>query len=111
MRQQGQARYKRSPKDERTWNGRVFDSKHEMNTAIKLQALEKSGNITDLQYQVPFVLVPKEGKLRAITYRADFTFREDGCLHVLDAKGHVTQLYALKRRLMRYLHGIDIQEV
>jgi hypothetical protein len=111
MRQQGQARYKRSPKEDRTWDGRVFDSKHEMNTAIKLQALEKSGKITDLQYQVPFVLVPKDGKLREITYRADFTFREGGCLQVVDAKGHKTQLYILKKRLVRHLHGIEIQEV
>lgn len=105
------ARYKRSLKEERTWNGRLYDSKHEMGVAMKLYTAQKSGGIHDLKEQVPFVLVPKDGKMRAITYRADFTFIEGGKLKVMDAKGHRTQLYILKKRLMKYLLGIEIEEV
>jgi hypothetical protein len=105
------ARYKRSPKEDRTWNGRVYDSKLEMVTAQKLHTLQAHGKIFDLKEQVPFELVPKDGKLRAIHYRADFTWIEDGELVVGDAKGHRTQLYTLKYRLMKHLHGITIREL
>ena len=109
------ARYKRSPKEERTWNGRVYDSKLEMRTAQVLHQMQERGEIFELREQVPFVLVPKDGKLRAITYRADFTYRrapdeDEQPMVVLDAKGHVTQLYTLKKRLMKMLHGIEIVE-
>lgn len=109
----GQARYKRSPKEERTWNGKVYDSKAEMQYAVKLHALAKEGVITDLREQVPFVICPKTRKgERAMTYRADFVYLDsEGAMHVCDKKGHRTQLFILKRRLMKYLHNIDVEEV
>jgi len=107
----GKARYKRSPKEDRTWNGRTYDSKHEMSVAIGLHCQQKSGEISDLKEQVPFILVPKDGKERALTYRADFTFVENGEMIVMDAKGHRTQLYILKKCVLKHFYGIEIREV
>jgi hypothetical protein len=78
---------------------------------MDLHALSKSGKISDLKEQVPFILVPKDGKQRAMKYIADFTFIEDEDFVVMDAKGHQTQLYKLKKRLMKYLHELEIREV
>lgn len=105
------ARYKRSPKEDRTWNSRLYDSKNEMNWAIKLHTLNDAGKIKELREQVKFVLVPKDAENRAICYVADFVFIESGKEVVMDAKGHKTQLYTLKKRLMKFLHGIEIEEV
>lgn len=93
------------------FNGRKYDSQHEANVAANLQMLEARGLIKDVEYQVPFVLVPKNGKLRAIVYRADFVYRDpDGTRHILDAKGFKTQVYRLKKRLM-FEMGHEIEEV
>lgn len=106
------ARYQRKPKAERTWNGRVYDSCKEMQWAVKFHALASAGKIQGLTEQVPFVLVPKHRKgQRDITYRADFVFFEDGSRRVVDIKGHKTQLYELKKRLMQHVHGIEVEEI
>lgn len=105
------ARYKRLPDEERTWNGRLFDSKKEMQWAQKFSLLAEHGKIHNLQFQVPFVLIAKDGTERAITYRADFVFTENGKQVVLDVKGHRTEVYKIKRRLMKALLGIEIEEV
>lgn len=91
-----------------------YASKREANEATKLWALERGGKIWDLREQVPFILIPKDGKLRAIRYIADFVYRDADGFHVLDVKGGEatkTQVYRLKRRLMKQVHGIVIEEV
>jgi uncharacterized protein DUF1064 len=40
-------------------NGRVFDSAREAKRATQLQWLEQLGEITDLQNQIRYTLVPK----------------------------------------------------
>lgn len=108
----GQARYKRSPASERMANGRVYDSKKERDHSIILRALEDRGAIADLREQVPLVVCPKTrpGE-RDMVWRADFHYIQDGKEHWIDVKGHRTQLYILKKRLVKYFHGIDIEEV
>lgn len=91
-----------------------YASKREARVAHDLAALAERGVITDLKEQVPFVLIPADGKLRAIRYIADFTYYDEDGLHVIDVKGGKatkTGVYRLKRRLMRYVHGIDIWEL
>jgi Protein of unknown function (DUF1064) len=89
-----------------------FDSKHEAKVAKDLQALEQSGNIKNLQYQVPFVLVEGHSGVRSIKYVADFVFQDpDGTEHIMDAKGMKTAVYRLKKKLMFLLHGKIIEEV
>jgi hypothetical protein len=104
-------KYHVAPKDERGH----YASKHEMQVAGDLAALERAGKIKELREQVRIVLVPKNGKLRAITYIADFQYRDpDGTLHTLDAKGGCTAklpVYRLKKCLAAHLLGITIEEV
>ena len=88
-----------------------YASKKEASTAATLQLLAKVGNITDYREQVPFILVPGRGKERAITYVADFVYREDGREVVADVKGFRTPVYALKKRMMSLLLGIQILEL
>lgn len=94
------------------FNGRMFASLHEANTAAKLQALERGGKIKELQYQVRIELLPKNGALRAVCYFADFTYLDlDGKYHVIDAKGFKTPVYRLKKRLAAQFLNIEIEEV
>jgi hypothetical protein len=91
-----------------------YASKREAYVATQLDAVFKSGHIKDLREQVPFVLVPADGKLRAVRYIADFVYSDDDGLHVVDVKGGEatkTQVYRLKRRLMKHIHGITIEEL
>jgi Protein of unknown function (DUF1064) len=92
-------------------NGRTFDSGQEGNRAIELQWLEKLGEITNLQYQVSYEVIPKQDGEGAAYYRADFVyFDKEGHLVVEDAKGFRTKEYLLKRKLMLLVHGIRIKE-
>ena len=99
-----------------------FDSKRESMRYLKLKAMQEAGEITDLQLQVKFPLLPKqrtaEGKaIRAVDYVADFVYMKDGEKVVEDSKGfRVTssasyQVFVLKKKMMKYFHNIDIMEV
>ena len=110
--------------------GIVFDSKHEMERYRELYLLERAGEISDLQTQVPFLLIPpqfddavaveladhdkkKNPKLleRKCEYIADFVYRDaDGRLVVEDAKGTRTKEYIIKRKLMLYKYGLRVLE-
>lgn len=108
-------------------DGMVFDSKKEARQYAFLKCLENAGEISDLQRQVEFLLIPEQrepdtigarggvhrGKLleRKVTYVADFTYMRDGEYVVEDAKGMKTKDYTLKRKLMLHIHGIRIKEV
>lgn len=106
----GQARYKRAPACERTYNGKVYMSKKEAVRAAELHMLQKLGKISNLAEQVPLEICPKQGKRRAAVYRADFRYEENGETVYEDAKGHRTQLYDLKQRLVLHFHGIKVRE-
>lgn len=98
-------------------DGIVFDSKKEAKRYIELKALQDCGEIRDLQRQVKFELLPSQvgadGKVkeRGVTYKADFTYLKDGNRVVEDVKGLRTSTYILKRKMMLYFHGIEVQEV
>ena len=119
-----------------TVNGFTYDSRKEARRHAVLLEMEKNGEITDLQMQVKFVLIPaqyetyerygkkgqrlKDGKRcieRECAYVADFVYMKDGELVVEDTKGYrnpSTATYAyfvLKRKLMLWIHGIRITEI
>jgi hypothetical protein len=95
----------------------TFDSKAEHKRWQYLSLLVRGGEITDLLRQVPFELIPAQvspsgKKQRPTVYLADFTYTEkSGRKVVEDVKGAVTPEYRLKRKLMLWRHGIEIQEV
>lgn len=108
-----------------------FDSQKEMRYYLYLRELEKRGGIKNLRLQVPFELVPpvyeervKHLKTRdkitrhlvqpAIRYIADFVYDEDGVRKVVDVKSEATKadkVYILKKKMMRALLGITIEEI
>lgn len=118
MRRNG--KYNVAPKEQRTDEaGTVFDSKGEMARWRELQGMEERGEIVDLRRQVPYRLLLSGDLL--LTYVADFVYgifhetlcREDRqySLVVEDWKPGVrTEMYRLKRKLMKAIHGIDILE-
>lgn len=106
----------------------TFDSAKEYRRYCELKLLEKAGEITDLQMQVKFILIPsqreadiigsrggtKKGKLieKECAYYADFVYTDkNGQRVVEDTKGMRTTDYIIKRKLMLYVHGIRIREL
>ena len=111
-------------------DGIEFASRKEARRYQELLLLQRAGAIQDLQMQVKYVLIPaqhetyakwgkngkrlKDGKRlveRECSYIADFVYTLDGKLVVEDTKGFRTKEYAIKRKLMLYVHGIKIKEV
>lgn len=109
-------------------NGEIFDSRKEARRYQELLVLLKAGEISDLQRQVKYVLIPaqrepdtigpkggrKPGKLleHEVSYIADFVYKDkDGSQIVEDTKGFRTKEYILKRKMALYLLGIRIKEV
>ena len=87
-------------------------SRREAKRAQDLALLEKIGEITDLKEQVKYTLIPKQDGERAVTYTADFVYRDkDGNTVVEDSKGFKTQQYVIRRKLMLFVHGIKVREV
>lgn len=100
-------------------DGIEFDSKKEGNYYLKLKMLEKAGKITDLRLQVPFVVLEtfkvNDRTYRKTKYLADFTYLDDkDKLHVIDVKSEATRkdkTYQLKKKLLAWKYGIEIEEV
>jgi hypothetical protein len=99
------------------YEGKVFDSKREAMRYKELLFLLRAGEIHDLQTQVKFTLIPtqrRNGKVveRECAYYADFVYRDkNGNKVVEDTKGLRTKDYVIKRKLMLFVHDIEIQEV
>ena len=88
-----------------------YASRKEADMAAKLHALARAGNISELEEQVVYELIPKQKGERSCTYRADFRYRdEDGQLVVMDVKGYKTEIYRIKKKLLLWRHGIRIVE-
>lgn len=107
--------------------GIAFDSKREAHRYLRLKAMEEAGEISGLELQRRFELIPsqrgpstftktgreKPGKVleRPVEYVADFCYVRDGALVVEDAKGFRTKDYVIKRKLMLWVHGIQVKEI
>ncbi|QCP82397.1 DUF1064 domain-containing protein [Alcaligenes faecalis] len=101
-----------------TLDGYTFDSKREAMRYSQLQLLQRAGQITGLELQPRFELIPKQrrddGKAeRACEYVADFRYTDTatGQQVIEDAKGMRTRDYVMKRKLMLQVHGISVREV
>ena len=108
-----------------------FDSEREAKRYLILKDYQNKGDISDLKLQVVYELIPAIRELKtvvlktktiqkevtiqqAITYRCDFTYVKNEKLIVEDVKISPKMLppeYKLKKKLLRYVHGIDIREV
>ena len=91
----------------RTWSEltqREYASKAECLRGEELALLEKVGEISDLHYQVRFVLCEKP----KITYRADFEYIENGKRIVEDVKGMLTRETRVKLAWLKEQTGIEV---
>lgn len=110
----------------------TFDSAKEYRRYCELKLLDRAGEITDLQMQVKFVLIPSQrepdtvgkrggvikGKLieKECAYYADYLYRDkNGIIHVEDTKGYrgggAYTVFTIKRKLMLFIHGIKVEEI
>ena len=94
-------------------DGFIFDSIAEAaHYRDNLRIRELAGDITELRLQPRFDLVVNG--LKITRYTADFSFRDrDGELHVQDVKSKPTRTrdYVMRRKLMKAIFGIDVEEV
>lgn len=86
-----------------------FASKKEYADWCALKLREKAGLITHLQRQVKFPL--SVNAQLVTTFIADAVFFENGKRVVVDSKGVQTPVYRLKKKLMRALLNIEVQEI
>lgn len=93
-----------------TINGLEFDSAKEAKRYSDLCLWQHSGQIQKLEHQRSFEIVIN-GQL-VCTYVSDFCYEKDGELIVEDVKSTVTKtpVYVLKKKLMKAVLNIDIQE-
>ena len=83
-------------------DGITFDSAKESRRYQELRLLQSAGRIDGLERQVRFELVPKLNGERAVSYIADFVFKEGGKYIVEDCKGVRTKDYIIKRKLLKW---------
>jgi hypothetical protein len=110
-------------------DGKIFASKREAKYYLLFKEKKAKGEIKDFAMQVPFELVPSQKEIvtvfvkgkpvrkekvveLAVKYVADFVVEDlDGTKEVFDVKGFPDQKYPIKRKLLRWVHGIIIQEL
>lgn len=112
-------------------DGIEFDSRKEANRYCELKLLQRAGKIQNLELQKAIELIPAQreadtigkrggiikGKVieKAVFYRADFVYTENGETVVEDVKGYkgggAYAVFAIKRKLLYYRYGIKIKEV
>lgn len=113
------------------YQGKLFDSKREMQRYVVLKEAEEKGLISDLRTQITFELIPAiteeyvehlktKDKIktrvlqRAVTYKADFVYIKDGEEIIEDvkiSKALIPKEFALKEKIFFWKYGKRIQLV
>lgn len=113
------------------YDGITFDSAKERNRYVFLKQAESNGIISDLRLQPEYALLPNQYEERiqylktksktvkriverAVSYRADFSYRIGENLVVEDvkiSKKLLPQEYIIKRKMMLFFHGIKVRQV
>lgn len=93
------------------YDGITFDSKKEADYYAELKLREKAGEVFEVEIQRPFALVV-DGYLIG-TYRADFWFHDAVAKRnrCVDTKGVETDVFIMKKKLMKAIHKIDVEVV
>lgn len=92
-----------------TVDGISFASKRESQRYAELRLVQKAGNISQLTIQPKFILLPAfkdsfGNHHRAITYKADFSYIENGRFVAEDVKGMETKEFRIKRKLFAHFY-------
>lgn len=88
-------KYHVAPKDDRTWNGKVYDSKAEMFYAKRLGTGVAMGVIVD------YIEHPRIRLGEDTVYEADFLVVETDGVYYVDVKGHETPEFKRVKKLWR----------
>ena len=86
---------------------RTFDSKLEARIADSLMLRQNNGEISNLQFQISFLLCKKPN----IKIRVDFVYNENGVVKYIEAKGRETSYSRVKRAWAAEKLGINIELV
>ena len=98
-------RYSKYNAKKTEYNGVMYDSRKEARRAWELDMLLKAGEIQGLIRQPRF-------KLKYCTYIADFAYTtKDGEYIVEDVKGFKTDIYKLKKKMLKAEYGIEVREI
>lgn len=99
-------------------DGIQFDSESEGKRYVQLKLMERAGEISDLEVQPSFDLIPEQNvggkKERPVRYVADFRYKEKNGVEVVeDVKSAPTKTreYIIKRKMLLFFHGIIVREV
>lgn len=90
-------------------DGIRFDSEREGRRYGELKLLERAGRISELRVHPAFPLDVNGYPI--CRYEADFSYERGGVRITEDVKGVETEAFKIKRKLMRAIHGIDIEIV
>lgn len=86
------------------YNGRSYDSKYEAGVAQELDLRLKAGEFVKIepQYRIKlYVYLPDGKRADLFTYICDFRCeRPDGSYLLVEAKGHVTETYRTKKKIL-----------
>ena len=89
---------------------RIFASKKEAKRYQELMLLQRAGEILSLECQ-PVIPCIVNGE-RVCNYIGDFKYTDKRGREIIeDAKGMLTPMYRLNRKLVKAIHGIEIVEV
>lgn len=106
-------------------DGYYFRSKKEGERYVELKYMQRAKEISALETQPKFTLIPENNLFRALTYNADFRYIKNGNTIVEDVKPSYrtvkseqaykrTQAYRAfkdKQKMMYHILGILVQEV
>ncbi|MEF3306665.1 DUF1064 domain-containing protein [Paenibacillus sp. GYB003] len=99
-------------------DGHTFQSLAEANYYKQLKLLQRAGEVTDIVLQPKYEIIPsyrgRNGrKVSATYYIADFLVTyKDGRQEIIDVKGYITPVYALKKKMFEYRYpDLTITEV
>ena len=91
-------------------DGIKFQSQREAKRYTELKMLERAGKIHVLNLQPKFPCYVKEELI--CTHIGDFDyFDEANKYHLEDSKGYRTSIYNLKKKLVKAIFGVVIEEV
>ncbi len=87
-------------------DGITFASAKEAKRYAELKLMERGEYLSHLRIQPRYPL-----KVLVCTYVADFAYMTAMGERVEDVKGYKTDVYKIKKKLMKAVHGIDVVEV
>lgn len=100
----------------------TFDSIKEADRYNELALMQSAGQISDLEIQKKFLLIPSQkmsdgSTLRGIDYICDFAYIQNGEQRIEDVKGYKNpasaayRVFQIKKKLMKWIHKIEVHEV